>query len=196
MVTLHLGNVKPWVKSAAQEVADKFGLTNVGGWRAQGSVPNSGHPRGLATDFMIKSKAQGQSIADYMKANAERLNVEYLIWNRQIWKPGGSWRAYSGPSPHTDHVHASYLANPKNKALAGTPVEAPGSSGGGIVGAVKDAAGGIRDVAGGVAQIGEFASMLTKLALPSTQVRIAAGLIGTVLLILGIIIIGREAVKA
>ena len=42
-------------------------------------------------------------------ANARRLGVQYVIWNRRIWSSyAPTWRAYSGPSPHTDHVHVSF----------------------------------------------------------------------------------------
>ena len=42
-------------------------------------------------------------------ANARRLGIQYVIWNRRIWSAyAPTWRAYSGPSPHTDHVHLSF----------------------------------------------------------------------------------------
>ncbi|MEJ5915917.1 hypothetical protein WDV86_15920, partial [Pseudokineococcus sp. 1T1Z-3] len=40
--------------------------------------------------------------------NARRLGVMYVIWDSRIWasyRP--TWRAYTGASPHTDHVHIS-----------------------------------------------------------------------------------------
>ena len=43
-------------------------------------------------------------------ANARRMGVMYVIWNRQMWKayaPDKGWQPYSGSSPHTDHVHFS-----------------------------------------------------------------------------------------
>lgn len=43
-------------------------------------------------------------------AMARRLGVMYIIWNRQmfrLYRPESGWTAYSGPSPHTDHVHIS-----------------------------------------------------------------------------------------
>ena len=35
----------------------------------------------------------------------------YIIWNRKIWGaylPDQGWRTYTGPNPHTDHVHVSF----------------------------------------------------------------------------------------
>lgn len=42
-------------------------------------------------------------------ANARRLGVQYVIWNKRIWSSyAPTWRAYGGPNPHTDHVHVSF----------------------------------------------------------------------------------------
>ena len=43
-------------------------------------------------------------------AMARRLGIMYVIWNRQTWKAYAAdkgWQAYTGSSPHTDHVHFS-----------------------------------------------------------------------------------------
>ncbi|MDQ4007756.1 MAG: hypothetical protein M3211_06665 [Actinomycetota bacterium] len=43
-------------------------------------------------------------------ANARRLGIQYMIWNRRIWgaySASSGWRRYTGSSPHTDHVHFS-----------------------------------------------------------------------------------------
>lgn len=42
--------------------------------------------------------------------NARRLGVMHVIWNRRIWSnssQNAAWRPYTGPVPHTDHVHVS-----------------------------------------------------------------------------------------
>lgn len=44
-------------------------------------------------------------------AMARRLGVMYVIWDGHIWASSAArdgWRTYSGPSPHTDHVHLSF----------------------------------------------------------------------------------------
>ncbi len=44
-------------------------------------------------------------------ANARRLGIMYMIWNRQIWgsyRADQGWQPYTGPVPHTDHVHFSF----------------------------------------------------------------------------------------
>jgi hypothetical protein len=95
-------NTAQWIAYGQQ----RWGIT-VGGWRAHGSVPGSDHPKGRAGDFMA-SGALGQSIANDFVANAGSRGVSYVIWNRQIWTPGRGWHSYSGPNPHTDHVHVSF----------------------------------------------------------------------------------------
>jgi hypothetical protein len=105
----HLGAVKPDVTAAAYEVGPKFNIKTIYGW-APGQFD---HPKGLALDFMINTpglgKATGDALAGYVLANAGRLNVKYVIWYRRSWNPQRkTWVAYSGDSPHTDHVHVSF----------------------------------------------------------------------------------------
>lgn len=44
-------------------------------------------------------------------AMARRLGIMYVIWDGHIWSAAAAddgWRVYTGPSPHTDHVHLSF----------------------------------------------------------------------------------------
>ena len=48
--------------------------------------------------------------AGHKAANARRLGVMYVIWNKRIWgayAANQGWRPYRGSNPHTDHVHLS-----------------------------------------------------------------------------------------
>ncbi|HEV2888791.1 MAG TPA: hypothetical protein VGX28_00285 [Frankiaceae bacterium] len=89
-------------------------------------------------------------------AMARRLGIQYIIWNRQIWgsySASQGWRAYTGASPHTDHVHFSFSWPGANKVTSywdGTVADvggsAPtsgggGSDGGGVVMPNDDAVG-------------------------------------------------------
>jgi peptidoglycan hydrolase-like protein with peptidoglycan-binding domain len=41
---------------------------------------------------------------------ARRLGIQYMIWKGKIWGAynlAGGWRKYTGPDPHTNHVHIS-----------------------------------------------------------------------------------------
>lgn len=112
----YLKGVKSDVAKAAMQLGPMFGIKTIYG-KGPGSVPGSDHPHGLATDFMISNtkngKARGTNLANYVIQHAKSLNVKYVIWYHYIWYPGGrghtaGWHKYSGPSPHTDHVHVSY----------------------------------------------------------------------------------------
>ncbi|NNG21099.1 SH3 domain-containing protein [Naumannella sp. ID2617S] len=75
------------------------------------SLPD--HPSGRAIDAMVyNDAATGQAIADYVRANAASLNVDYIIWNQRIWSVARSsegWRYMadrgSNTANHRDHVH-------------------------------------------------------------------------------------------
>lgn len=106
-----LKGVSPNTAKAADYFGSKYGIATIGG-RGPGSVPGSDHPKGLATDFMINNIKNGHAVGDALANDAIRnykaWNIKYVIWNRYIWQPGRGWHKYSGPSPHTDHVHISY----------------------------------------------------------------------------------------
>lgn len=113
--------VKPHVRAAAQEISDRFGITNIGGFATTGHISDSDHYKGLAIDVM--TTLQGQAVADYAVANAKRLSITYVIWNRHIWdiRNNRGWEAYHGTSPHTDHVHISFYPTPQGDG--GAPVD-------------------------------------------------------------------------
>ncbi len=107
-----LGNVTSTTSKAADYFGRKYGIKTIGGYRHKGSVPGSDHPHGKALDYMIDNikngKRVGDALAQDLIKNAKAWNVKYVIWNKHIWFPGRGWKKYSGPSPHTDHVHASF----------------------------------------------------------------------------------------
>jgi peptidoglycan hydrolase-like protein with peptidoglycan-binding domain len=79
----------------------------------------SEHKEGRAWDWMLDVSRRGQRSAagDFLAwltrnggLKARRLGVMYVIYNRKIWsayRAGEGWRAYTGSSPHTDHIHVS-----------------------------------------------------------------------------------------
>lgn len=69
------------------------------------------HEDGRAGDAMTTDNAIGTNLASWLVQNAELLGVQFVAWRRARW---ASWRkrrgessfaAYTGTSPHTDHVH-------------------------------------------------------------------------------------------
>lgn len=107
-----LRHISPTTSRAADIFGGKYGIRTIGGFREHGSVPGSDHPKGRALDFMINNikngKKTGTALANDLVRNYKKYNVKYVIWNRHIWTPGRGWHKYNGPSPHTDHVHASF----------------------------------------------------------------------------------------
>lgn len=77
------------------------------------SDPIPDHPSGRALDIMVYTNfGQGQAVADWARANASSLNIEYIIWNQRIWsvaRNGEGWRYMadrgSNTANHKDHVH-------------------------------------------------------------------------------------------
>ncbi len=76
------------------------------------------HEDGRALDVMVRDRAQGEAIANWLASNALELGIQYMIWDRlelssstvgPAWEPYGTSgdRAAMGrtPNPHTDHVH-------------------------------------------------------------------------------------------
>lgn len=82
------------------------------------------HGEGRACDFMMSANGNwpsednrqlGSQIAEYATANADRLGIDYVIWEQQIWHTGNrQWRQMNDRGDltqnHFDHVHVSSLA--------------------------------------------------------------------------------------
>src|SRR3546814_1336166 len=105
----NLGPVKPQLTQLVNILGPMFDIKTVGGYRASATDPN-GHPAGLAADFMTSSKAQGDRLADYAKANAGKLGIDYIIWYQRIWsvaRAGEGWRPMEdrggATENHLDH---------------------------------------------------------------------------------------------
>jgi hypothetical protein len=82
-----------------------------GGVRAD-SLPE--HPSGRALDAMTSNTGTGWAIADFVRANAKRLGVSQVIFDRRIWtvqRGSEGWRSFgdrgSATANHEDHVHVT-----------------------------------------------------------------------------------------
>lgn len=74
----------------------------------------SDHNDGNALDIGIipESSPLGDQIAELLLADSRS---KYVIWNRRIdTLDGRGWRPYTGPSPHTEHVHLSIHAEARD----------------------------------------------------------------------------------
>jgi hypothetical protein len=82
-----------------------------GGVRAD-SLPE--HPSGRALDAMVSNTGTGWAIANYVRANAKRLGVSQVLFDRRIWtvqRGSEGWRSFadrgSPTANHEDHVHVT-----------------------------------------------------------------------------------------
>jgi hypothetical protein len=105
-----------------------FGPQRVGGFAPggvhTGHMPGSAHYEGRAVDVFVRpisprNKQRGWAIAQYLVAQAQRLEIETVIFDARIWtarRAGQGWRDYRpytvGRSraverilEHRDHVH-------------------------------------------------------------------------------------------
>src|SRR5215212_1046467 len=117
---------KPGVAAYAQLVLSTYQQGRNGGIvRACGIGATSEHKEGRAFDWMLSANVPaekaagdawtawltGKDSAGVVGGNARRLGVMYVIWNKRMWSTYSvtrGWRAYTGASPHTDHVHTSF----------------------------------------------------------------------------------------
>jgi len=104
--------VNPMAKQTWDDYSTEFeGVKNYGIWGDEKhKKTKSDHNTGDALDIGIIDANQGSKIAQKLISEADKRNVKYIIWNKQIWNPSISneWRPYTGKNPHTSHVHVSF----------------------------------------------------------------------------------------
>jgi hypothetical protein len=72
-------------------------------------LTRSDHNDGYAVDVMTPDFRLQDEIVTWATSHHENWHLSYVISRRRIWSTHGGWKpkAYTGPSPHTDHVHIS-----------------------------------------------------------------------------------------
>ena len=110
-------NLQPQAEAFRQEIAAKFGITNIGGYRA--GDPDD-HGKGLAVDVMVPTSSElGDQVAQYAIDNMDRAGISYVIWKQQfympvdnIYGPANTWNQMpdrgGDTANHYDHVHISF----------------------------------------------------------------------------------------
>lgn len=107
-------------------------IRSAGCWDRHAWNPASDHPKGRGCDFFFgkagvfpegAQRDAGWELAHWLRANAEPLQVKYLIWQGRIWQASknvdveGWGRPYRGggvydpndvTGGHWDHVHVSF----------------------------------------------------------------------------------------
>ena len=120
-------NAKPGVQAFAELMVGHYKVGSAASWAITRNC-NSGvteHSEGRAWDWMLNaSNANQKAIADSVVtwlsapdaqgrpgAMARRFGINYIIWNKKMWRayaPERGWAAYTGSSPHTDHIHFTF----------------------------------------------------------------------------------------
>ena len=110
-------NLQPQAEAFRQEIAAKFGITNIGGYR-EGDPDD--HGKGLAVDVMVPTNSElGDQVAQYAIDNMDRAGISYIIWKQQfympvnnIYGPANTWNQMpdrgDDTANHNDHVHISF----------------------------------------------------------------------------------------
>ena len=110
-------NLQPQAEAFRQEIAAKFGITNIGGYR-EGDPED--HGQGLAVDVMVPTNSElGDQVAQYAIDNMDRAGISYIIWKQQfympvnnIYGPANTWNQMpdrgGDTANHNDHVHISF----------------------------------------------------------------------------------------
>ena len=110
-------HLQPQAEAFRQEIAAKFGITNIGGYR-EGDPDD--HGKGLAVDVMVPTSSQlGDQVAQYAIDNMDRAGISYVIWKQQfympvdnIYGPANTWNQMpdrgGDTANHNDHVHISF----------------------------------------------------------------------------------------
>jgi len=85
------------------------------------------HGTGRAIDIFIPmaggaaDNTAGDPVANWLITHAERIGIQLVIWDRSVWQAslsGEKLRAYSGPIPHIDHIHAEVTIEAASKQTA------------------------------------------------------------------------------
>ena len=110
-------NLQPQAEAFRQEIAAKFGITNIGGYR-EGDPED--HGKGLAVDVMVPTNSElGDQVAQYAIDNMDRAGISYIIWKQQfympvnnIYGPANTWNQMpdrgGDTANHNDHEHISF----------------------------------------------------------------------------------------
>jgi hypothetical protein len=109
----NLGAVRPFVRKAAEEIGNRFGIATIGGYRLNAADP-LGHPAGLAIDVMCAG-ATLDAVRQYAVANRSRLGVKYVLAKQREYSQEAGWTdgtpmedRGSSTANHYDHAHINF----------------------------------------------------------------------------------------
>lgn len=123
--------LKPVVRPKVDDVLTYFDTNTIThGW-GPNTVPDHNNLR--CYDFMVPNIAAGNRVASYLIQNLDRLGINGIIWNRKVFRNGGTytggpkgqWGIYGQPNPHTDHLHVEFNSTPIKNVTVGGDTPAP-----------------------------------------------------------------------
>jgi Cpl-7 lysozyme C-terminal domain. len=120
-----LGPIATATKSISREI---FDAAQAAGhdvwymWGYDGNASNTEHHSGRALDFMVRNKATGDWVRNYIWKNRKRLRLQHVIWYQHITStvtsPGVVRKMADRGSTtenHMDHVHALFFSGSYQK---------------------------------------------------------------------------------
>ena len=127
---LGANGLTPRAEDGRAEAVAVFGPLSLGGFAPggvrDGHIPGSTHYDGRAVDIFFRpvndaSRTRGWAVASYLVAQAERLDIQTIIFDAKIWTARRSdegWRRYDAPDrpgdpdilAHRDHVHVDVFS--------------------------------------------------------------------------------------
>lgn len=105
------GHAQPGASAVMMASVAYFGARNLGVYVNRPNSAGGGlsvHAEGRAGDsgFTTAQRHAGDAFAAWLVSLTDELYVQVVIWQRRIWSAThATWRPYTGPNPHTDHVH-------------------------------------------------------------------------------------------
>ncbi|QEQ93503.1 endolysin [Streptomyces phage GirlPower] len=126
-----LGPIKDATKSISREVFDAAQEAGHDVWYMWGydnNASNTEHHSGRALDFMVRNKAAGDWVRNYIWKNRKRLRLQHVIWYQKITStvtsPGvvrGMADRGNSTANHKDHVHALFFSGSYQKPSPSSP---------------------------------------------------------------------------
>lgn len=112
-----LGNIKPETRSIAKELFEVAQRNGHDVWFIWGMGSSSEHRTGLALDLMVRNKAAGDFVRDYIWTHRKRLRLRHVIWWQTITStvvsPGVVRQMAdrgNDTKNHKDHIHVWFYA--------------------------------------------------------------------------------------
>ncbi len=112
------GGHTTYAQALSQEISSRFGA-KVQGYACRQNTANASelsvHGTGRALDIFATG-SEGTKIADWLVQNSQSLGIQFVIWSRTKWNRTKGAAPYTGPNPHTDHIHAEIGVEVANRS--------------------------------------------------------------------------------